>query len=134
MLSYVWTLCTPTIGINSVIRLLHHTHIIYSHTHLITYIHTHMRTHAHTLPHSQGSGSACRSMYDGFVAWNMGERKDGSDSIAVRIAPQTHWPNLRVLILVVTLLSCLSVSLSHMQTHLLCISSSLSLLGSIFHN
>ena len=30
----------------------------------------------------QGSGSASRSLYGGFVRWNKGERADGTDSIA----------------------------------------------------
>uniref|UniRef100_A0A4W3IWT2 Diphosphomevalonate decarboxylase n=1 Tax=Callorhinchus milii TaxID=7868 RepID=A0A4W3IWT2_CALMI len=50
----------------------------------------------------QGSGSACRSMYGGFVQWVMGEKTDGSDSIAQQIKPESHWPELRVLILVVS--------------------------------
>ncbi|XP_006008325.1 diphosphomevalonate decarboxylase [Latimeria chalumnae] len=50
----------------------------------------------------QGSGSACRSMHGGFVQWNMGERADGKDSIAQQVEPETHWPELRVLILVVS--------------------------------
>jgi diphosphomevalonate decarboxylase len=48
----------------------------------------------------QGSGSACRSMYGGWVAWRMGEREDGVDSIAQQVQPHTHWPDMRVLILV----------------------------------
>ncbi|XP_044129073.1 diphosphomevalonate decarboxylase isoform X1 [Bufo gargarizans] len=48
----------------------------------------------------QGSGSACRSMHGGFVQWVMGEREDGKDSLAQQVEPETHWPELRILILV----------------------------------
>ncbi|KAI9048706.1 hypothetical protein LZ554_007537 [Drepanopeziza brunnea f. sp. 'monogermtubi'] len=50
----------------------------------------------------QGSGSACRSLFGGYVAWQMGEKDDGSDSLAVEIAPASHWPTMRALILVVS--------------------------------
>ena len=36
----------------------------------------------------QGSGSASRSVYGGFVEWQMGERKDGLDSYAKQILPE----------------------------------------------
>lgn len=48
-----------------------------------------------------GSGSACRSIYGGFVQWQKGVHLDGNDSIAVQVAPASHWPDLHVLILVV---------------------------------
>ncbi|XP_055582830.1 diphosphomevalonate decarboxylase [Falco cherrug] len=50
----------------------------------------------------RGSGSACRSMMGGFVQWQRGERLDGRDSLAHQVAPEMHWPELRVLILVVS--------------------------------
>ncbi|KAK7043197.1 diphosphomevalonate decarboxylase [Paramarasmius palmivorus] len=49
----------------------------------------------------QGSGSACRSLFGGYVAWEMGSKPDGSDSHAVQVAPHTHWPDLHALICVV---------------------------------
>src|SRR5699024_9154336 len=49
----------------------------------------------------QVSGSACRSIYGGFVEWQKGEREDGTDSYAVPIAPQNHW-DLRIAALVLT--------------------------------
>jgi len=50
----------------------------------------------------QGSGSACRSVFGGYVAWRMGSKDDGSDSLAEQVAPAAHWPEMRALILVVS--------------------------------
>lgn len=50
----------------------------------------------------QGSGSACRSLFGGFVAWQGGETTDGTDSLAVEVAPKEHWSELQALICVVS--------------------------------
>ena len=49
-----------------------------------------------------GSGSACRSMMGGFVAWRMGSLSDGSDSLCAQIASVEHWPDLHCIVLVVS--------------------------------
>ncbi|HVA83141.1 MAG TPA: diphosphomevalonate decarboxylase [Candidatus Aquilonibacter sp.] len=50
----------------------------------------------------QGSGSACRSLFGGFVKWNMGEKKDGSDSYAEQIVSERHWPEITDIVAVVS--------------------------------
>ncbi len=41
-----------------------------------------------------GSGSACRSLWDGFVEWQHGSRDDGMDSIGIPL--EYKWPQLRI--------------------------------------
>jgi diphosphomevalonate decarboxylase len=50
----------------------------------------------------KGSGSACRSLFGGYVAWEMGELENGEDSKAVQIAEKNHWPEMKAAILVVS--------------------------------
>lgn len=49
----------------------------------------------------QGSGSACRSVYGGFVEWQKGSSEDGSDSYARQILDENAW-NLTILSVMVT--------------------------------
>ncbi|RZC33384.1 diphosphomevalonate decarboxylase [Asbolus verrucosus] len=50
----------------------------------------------------RGSGSACRSIYGGWVRWNKGTLPSGEDSIATQVAPASHWPEMRIIVLVVS--------------------------------
>ena len=39
----------------------------------------------------RGSGSACRSLWGGWVEWRVGDRADGRDSHGAPLAPPDHW-------------------------------------------
>ncbi|KAH8049671.1 diphosphomevalonate decarboxylase [Aureococcus anophagefferens] len=47
-----------------------------------------------------GSGSACRSLDGGLVAWRKGAAPDASDSLADPLHAADHWPGLRVVVVV----------------------------------
>ncbi|QRK05037.1 diphosphomevalonate decarboxylase [Archangium violaceum] len=49
-----------------------------------------------------GSGSACRSVQGGFCEWMRGERPDGTDSYAVQRFDEKHWPQLRMVVAIVS--------------------------------
>jgi diphosphomevalonate decarboxylase len=49
-----------------------------------------------------GSGSASRSICEGFAEWKRGQKEDGSDSYAETIANKAHWPEFRMLACIVS--------------------------------
>lgn len=49
----------------------------------------------------QGSGSAARSIFGGFVEMKAGEKPDGTDSYAVQLAHENHW-GINVIIAITT--------------------------------
>ena len=50
----------------------------------------------------QGSGSACRSIQGGVCVWHRGTAADGSDSFATQELTEKHWPELRLLVAMVS--------------------------------
>ncbi|XP_074645538.1 diphosphomevalonate decarboxylase-like isoform X2 [Tubulanus polymorphus] len=62
-----------------------------------------------------GSGSACRSIYGGLVMWDCGIEKDGSDSRAKQLFTESHWPQMRIIILVVNDQKKITASTAGMQ-------------------
>jgi diphosphomevalonate decarboxylase len=50
----------------------------------------------------QGSGSASRSIFGGFVEWRKGSRSDGLDSHAILIRDVDHWPEISMIVTVIS--------------------------------
>lgn len=49
----------------------------------------------------RGSGSASRSIYQGFVLWEKGELANGRDSYAEQLFPPHYWPEFRIIVAIV---------------------------------
>ncbi|VDO89821.1 unnamed protein product, partial [Schistosoma mattheei] len=52
----------------------------------------------------RGSGSSCRSLLGGFVQWSSNNKDHTYHSSVQQLFPASHWPELKVLICVVSLL------------------------------
>lgn len=63
----------------------------------------------------RGSGSAARSIFGGFVEMLPGVLSDGTDAVAVPIAPQDHW-DVRIVVGVTTLASKATSSTDGMES------------------
>jgi diphosphomevalonate decarboxylase len=50
----------------------------------------------------RGSGSASRSILGGFVEWIKGSLLDGSDSHAIQIEEEGHWPELSMIVTIIS--------------------------------
>lgn len=50
----------------------------------------------------RGSGSASRSIPEGFVEWHKGNKEDGSDSFAESVVEACYWPEFRMITTIVT--------------------------------
>ncbi|MFO0596337.1 MAG: diphosphomevalonate decarboxylase [Myxococcaceae bacterium] len=55
-------------------------------------------TRAESILARRGSGSAARSIEGGIVRWNRGTRADGRDSFGEQLFTEDHWPELRLLV------------------------------------
>ena len=42
-----------------------------------------------------GSRSGYRLLFSGYVAWEIGQAVDGSDSYVAEVAPASHWPDMK---------------------------------------
>ncbi len=62
----------------------------------------HLDRHDLSILARQGSGSASRSFDGGFVEWMRGTHDDGADSYAKQLVPQVHWPELKMIVNVLT--------------------------------
>jgi diphosphomevalonate decarboxylase len=51
----------------------------------------------------RGSGSASRSILGGFVQWNKGTLPDGSDSLAIQVKDENHWPELSMIVTIISM-------------------------------
>jgi diphosphomevalonate decarboxylase len=68
---------------------------------LTTFCNLDLAEHELSILARQGSGSACRSISGGIVLWHKGNEPDGSDCYAEQILDEHHWPDLRILVVII---------------------------------
>ena len=67
----------------------------------------------------QGSGSACRSVFGGFVEWIAGKDSLGIDSYAVKIQGENFWNDFKIIVVIVSDEQKLQSSRDAMETSVL---------------
>lgn len=49
----------------------------------------------------RGSGSACRSIYGGFVEWHAGKELSGEDSYSAKVYGEQYWKEFKIIVVII---------------------------------